>query len=502
MTTSPQVLGRPRLRLRSPGLAATCRELLEREALPIASVAAWVVLLALALPVLLVQDTFLALVDGRLVARHWIPHSDTLTLWTLGRHWVDQQWGAHLLLYEVAAHGGLAVAAMAGVLLVATALAIVAGVARALGGSTRSVAVVTALPVVAAPWLAQVRTQSLALVPFVAVYALLVLDARDPRRRVLFVLPILVAWANLHGSVALGAALVALHGLALLRRPGCRARGAILAAAAPLTLVASPYGLALAGYYRLMLLHPPLARYVAEWQPPRVEGVTAVFFVSAFAAAALWGAHRKLLSPLERVFLPVLLATSLLAVRNAVWFELAAAVSLPRLLDAAWPSRVAPTPQVRRVNLIVGLVAVTSAVATVGAQLARSPGFLDATRPPAAAAAVSAAAGPNGIVLADDRHADWLLWLRPELAGRIAYDVRFELFTAPELRRLELLEHLSPAAWRRCGAGARVVTFASPAKARAARREGVVAAGARAIVSGPAFVALEQPGPAAGCARV
>jgi hypothetical protein len=481
---------------------AACRGLLEREALPIASVAAWVMLLALALPVLLVQDTFLALVDGRLVADHGLPHADTLTLWTLGRHWVDQQWGAHLLLYEIAAHGGLAVAAIVGVLLVGAALAIVAGVARTLGASPRSVAIVTALPVLAAPWLAQIRTQSLALVPFVAVYALLVLDARHPRRRVLLVLPILVVWANLHGSVALGAGLVVLHGLGLLRRPGCRARGAVLAAVAPCTLLASPYGLGLVGYYRLMLLHPPLAQYVVEWQPPRVEGVTAVFFVSAFAAAALWGRHRKLLAPLERALLPLLLGASLVAVRNAVWFELAAAISLPRLLDAAWPSRLAPTPQVRRVNLLVGVIVVAGAFTVVTAQLVRSSGFMDAARPTAAAAAVSAAAGPNGIVLADDRHADWLLWLRPELTGRIAYDVRFELMSAAELRRLERLDHLSPPMWTRCGDSARVVTFASPARARAATAEGVLAAGARSIVSGRTFVAVQQPASPTACTHI
>ena len=74
-------------------------------------------------------------------------------------------------------------------------------------------------------------------------------------------------------------------------------------------------------------------------------------------------------------------------------------------------------------------------------------------------------------MLADDRHADWLLWLRPELAGRIAYDVRFELFSAAELERIKLLEDSSRAARRRCGAGVSVVTFAPGSDMRVARRE-------------------------------
>jgi hypothetical protein len=497
-----EVVARPRLRLGANPFALRLLSLFESEAIPIAAISVWVVLLALSMPLLLVQDSFLALVDGRLIAQHGIPHTDPLTLWTLGRSWIDQQWGAHLLLYESAAHGGLAAVATLGVLLVAVALAIVAGVARALGGSPRSVAIGAAIPVLAAPWLAQVRTQSFALAPFVAVYSLLVIDARRPGRRVLVVLPILLVWANLHGSVALGAGLVLVHGIRLLLRADARRRGALLVLGAPLTVLASPYGLGLVGYYHLMLLHPPLARYVVEWQPPKVEAPTAAFFLSAFAAAVLWGGRGKLLTGLERLLLPILLLSAMLAVRNAVWFELAGAVSLPRLLDAAWPTRIALTPHVRRVNRIVALIAVAGVLAVLTAQLVRPAGFLDAGRPPSAAAAVSAAAGAKGIVLADDQHADWLLWLRPELAGRIAYDVRFELFDAGELNRLELLDNASRPVWRRCGIGARVVTFASAAHERAARREGVLAPGARRIVDTPTFLALRQLGPAGVCPRL
>ncbi|HEY6017953.1 MAG TPA: hypothetical protein VIU16_14295, partial [Gaiellaceae bacterium] len=42
-------------------------------------------------------------------------------------------------------------------------------------------------------------------------------------------------------------------------------------------------------------------------------------------------------------------------------------------------------------------------------------------------------------VLPNDRWADWLLWSHPELAGRVAYDVRFELLTRREVGSLALL---------------------------------------------------------------
>ncbi len=466
---------------------------LERDALAICVLAFWTILLALAMPFLLNQDSWLALVDGRLIAQHGLPHADTLTLWTLGRHWIDQQWAAHLVLYEAARHGGLGAAILIGIACVAGALALVAVAARRLGASPGSVALGVSLPVLATPWLAEVRSQSFALVPFVAVYALLASDSRRPSRRVLFVLPVLAVWANLHGSVSLGAALAALYGLTLLRGAATRARGLVLVVGAPLCLLASPYGIGLVSYYRLMLLHPPLARYVTEWQPPSVQGATIVFFASALVATAMWGARRRTLTLFEQWALVLLLAAAFAAVRNGVWFELAAAVSLPRLLDALRPPKLELTAQARRVNAMLATTALAAVACVLVVQLARSPGWLDSNRSPEAAAAVARAAGADGIVLADDLHADWLLWQQPGLAGRIAYDVRFELFDGRELRQLKLLGDASHPVWRRCGVAARVVTFAGPTDARVARREQVLAPGAATIASSKTFVAVAQP---------
>src|SRR5205809_967223 len=80
--------------------------------------------------------------------------------------------------------------------------------ARRAGASPRSVALVALLPLCVAPWVLQLRTQTLALPLFVAVYGLLAADSRRPSLRVWLVFPLLVLWGNLHGSVVLGAMLV------------------------------------------------------------------------------------------------------------------------------------------------------------------------------------------------------------------------------------------------------------------------------------------------------
>src|SRR5207249_2441328 len=159
-----------------------------------------------------------------------------------------------------------------------------------------------------------------------------------------------------------GALLVSCHGLLLARRHTFR--GLLLAAAAPATLVASPYGLALAGYYRWMLVGSPLRKYVTEWQPTTLGVGTALFFLTALA-------------------------------------------------------------------IVFALT-----VAVIAASFARPASFFESKWPVAGAQAVATAAGPHGLVLADDVHSDWLLWKEPQLAGRLGYDVRFELLTPARISTL------------------------------------------------------------------
>jgi len=58
----------------------------------------------------------------------------------------------------------------------------------------------------------------------------------------------------------------------------------------------------------------------------------------------------------------------------------------------------------------------------------------------AAALQAAAARYPAARVLADGRHADFLLWQEPRLVGRLLADVRFEVLTRPELQRLARFE--------------------------------------------------------------
>src|SRR3989442_730423 len=123
------------------------------------------------------QDGWLALVGGRFVAHAGLPSTDSLTAWTAGAHWVDQQWLAQLTLFHLYGIGGLRLVMLTHVAVLALAFALAVIAARWRGGSARSV-VLLATPALLTIFLwAQLRTQSFAYPLFVSVAWLLIADA-------------------------------------------------------------------------------------------------------------------------------------------------------------------------------------------------------------------------------------------------------------------------------------------------------------------------------------
>ena len=95
-----------------------------------------------------------------------------------------------------------------------------------------------------------------------------------------------------------------------------------------------------------------------------------------------------------------------------------------------------PADEPRRLNRLLATVVLAGAMVALGGVAANPKSWFTGGFPPAAAEAASTAAGPHGRVLVMSPYADWLLWSRPELRGRVAFDARFELYTARELSGL------------------------------------------------------------------
>jgi hypothetical protein len=417
-----------------PAAAGRVAALLEENGLLVIVLGAFAIVLVLALHKELVVDGWMALVSGRWIVQHGLPSHDSLTVFAHGHRWIDQQWLAQLSLYGLWRLGGIKLALLVHALLVTSGLVGAALIARTNGATARSVTWI-AIPVLIAyyPVASVMRPQSFAFPLFAATLWLLLADARRPSRRVFATLPLLVLWTNLHGSVLLGAMLVSLAGVATMigqRRPS--ARGLALALAPWACVFASPYALHLPTYYEKILVGGHFKHFVTEWAPTTLTPTTAAVYLIVLGGLWLLGKAGRGTPLLDQLAFALTAVLAFEAVRNTAWIGLVALAVLPPLVDRLRTAAVEPA----RLNRILAITILAAVVISVAGVAAKPTSWFTRGFPSAAARATVKAAGPHGRVFATSPYADWLLWSRPELSGRVAYDARFELLSGGQLRRI------------------------------------------------------------------
>ena len=175
-------------------------------------------------------------------------------------------------------------------------------------------------------------------------------------RRAALILPLLVLWANVHGSVLLGVAMVVAccgrSAVASLRRKAWRPAGgevalSVLAAAC---VFATPYGTAMIGYYVRVLGDPALAT-IAEWQPSTFGPLNLPFVVILMGTLGVvcFARGKGVRLPADMMLLAVVLgALAAHAVRYQTWFALGVAPLLALAVTRTWSRRggLAPPPRV------------------------------------------------------------------------------------------------------------------------------------------------------------
>ena len=388
-------------------------------------------------PALVVNDSWLNLMAGREVVENGLPSRDEITVYGLGATWTDQQWLAQVLMYGIYSLGGFALLSLATATFVVAAFSIAAAAARWLGAGARAIWVMFLPVLVAAPWAWSIRAQMLALPLYTGLLWLLASEARKPTRRIWLALPLLVVWANVHGSVALGALLVMLLAVyELIRSRGTTwARDLALLVLAPLAVLATPYGpVETARYYHLLLVDPPFAGRVTEWRWAAPATNTMFFYVLAAIAVVLVVLGRRRLTVFDFAVLGLTFVGGVNAIRGIVWFALACMVFVPVAIGHKLEAKRRGEPRRRlNVGIAVGLTVAVLAVAGVALRPRRRVvrGVLAARR----RRGRPRRARPDDRVFAPDRFSDWMLFKIPELRGRVAYDVRFELYDREFYRR-------------------------------------------------------------------
>jgi len=424
---------------------------LESRALFVAAVAAVLVESFAGIPTHLAQDGWLALVAGRIIAQHGIPTHDYLTVMAYGVRWTDQQWLAQLSIYGLQRLGGLALFCVFYVFLTGLSFGLGIAASRHLGAQDRYL--IWMLPVGGFFYIAtavSIRTQGFAYPFFVTTLWLLAAEVRRPtRRRVYLVFPLLIVWANLHGSVTLGVAMSVVYGATLLWQ-SCRdrgwlgllhRRGLIFVIGSPLCLFATPYGLSIIRYYRVTLFNSEFSKLVSEWQPVTAYMILAVpLLILIFGMIWTLGRSGRRTPAFDQIVLAILAFAAIDAVRNITWFGLAIVVLLPPAISGL-RSNATPATRHRSVNLAIALTCIALVVVFTISTFIRPASWFESTYPKRA---VSVAAGflerdPHVKIFADVRYADWLVWHDPKLAGHIAYDTSLENLTSQQLLSLATL---------------------------------------------------------------
>ena len=233
-------------------------------------------------------------------------------------------------------------------------------------------------------------------------------------------------------------------------------------------MLASPYGTKLIAYYDLMLVDAPFAPILREWQWSKPSGTTALFWFLAIVAAAILASRRcrGRLTFYELAVLAVTFVGAVQAVRGVIWFALAAAAILPVALDGFFTRADIAAP---KVNRAISLAALGGLALALVAFVARPSSWFVSSWPEQQLEAVrKATRDPNTRLWATDGTANWLLWRIPDLRGRVAFDVRFELYDQATLDRIVQYGRRD-GDWKTILDGYDLVVVPAPANGEAAR---------------------------------
>jgi hypothetical protein len=253
----------------------------------------------------------------------------------------------------------------------------------------------------------------------------------------LLTIPLLAVWANLHGTVLMGAAIAAVYGMWGLITGRSRWRCLALVLLSPLAALATPYGPDIGGYYRSVLGNRVIRHNVTIWGPWSPDSFFSIHFAATAllaAAAVVWAVrrgHRPNAVPAAVAAGTVV--AGVYAIRYQVWFAIPGAiVAADALAFTSGGARTLFGQITRRAGGAVPLVAAATAAAVLAGT---SNGTFQRVIPAATVTAVSQTMrrAPCTRVMADYAVAPALLWQHPDLAGRVGFDTRFEIYQQSRL---------------------------------------------------------------------
>lgn len=355
--------------------------------------------------------------------------SDVFSFTAAGTPWLNQQWGAQVILALLYRATGWAGLALVQTVLFGGVFVLVFLACRAAGARTKHAAWLTVGSFLVAVAGRGLRAQLLGMVLF-ALTTWIVMDRhRHPRR--LWVLPVLVAvWANIHGSFVLVPVLLGLVWLEDRRRrvPGAE-RALLIAALAAAAATLNPFGLRVWSYAVGISTHPLITSQIEEWQPPTVrDEVGLAFFLSILAVAVLLARRREKVPWTSLLSMGLFVVIGLFAVRGIFWWAIVAPALVATQLHGE-PSRPAPE---RRSPANTAIVLALVALMLVWLPIWRPPGPHGAPQdllghaPPGITTQVDRLLSPGDRMFNPQVWGSWFHLALPQ--HRVFVDARIEVF--------------------------------------------------------------------------
>lgn len=308
-------------------------------------------------------DCYWHLAVGRWIVEHGtVPTSDPFSFTFTGEHWIAKEWLSQVLYagaYGLAGWTGTAILAAGAA---ALAFGLLTRFLEAKLSPIATLLLVAAAFVLVTPHLTA-RPHALALPVMVAWTGCLVAAVDRRRAPSLWLLPLMVLWANLHGGFTLGLLLVGAAGLDAVwsapapeRKPVAFAwiRFALLALLAACITPYGPESILVTG--RILGMGHAL-QFITEWRPQDF-GQVGIFEIVLMGGLgfALYRGFR--LPPIRILIVLGLLHMALSAGRNTELVGLLLPLFLAAPLAAQFPGMRAPASPASRLNpLVLGLLA-------------------------------------------------------------------------------------------------------------------------------------------------
>lgn len=363
-----------------------------------------------------------------------LPRIDTFTFTAFGTRWLDQQWGAQVVLALAHRAGGWVGLLVLRAALIATTYGLVYLACRARGAARRTASLLTLGGIVLGLRGLALRPQLLAF-PLVAGSLWLLAGRRAHPRRVWWLPVFAVGMANLHGAFVL---VPVLAGLALLedlldRAPDARRTLLVGLVATAATLV-NPFGVEAWRYAYGIASNPVVRDTISEWRPVSVTTISgAVFAVSALLLVVLFVRRGRPIDLAALAWLGVFGALTLPASRGIVLWGLVAPTVAARMLPARRPD-----PPMRAVGgwvVKAALAIMVVAVVALPWWRGTSPDELLARAPVGLSAAVAREVPPGTNIFVWQAWGSWFEYAVPE--DRVFVDSRIELFPETVWREYE-----------------------------------------------------------------